>query len=111
MQNNVFNASVMIVIFFCLCQPLYAWEKEYTHPALSQEAANASKVGAYLQNELGYAPGLSGQVQITNTTTPFIQDLIDRGMDPGITTRSISEWLQVGSIIEDEDGEWTIFKL
>ena len=35
MQNNVFNASIMIVIFFCLCQPLYAWEKEYTHPAFT----------------------------------------------------------------------------
>jgi len=101
MRNNVFNASVMIAIFFCLCQPLYAWEKEYTHPALSQEAANASKVGAYLQNELGYAPGLSSQLQIINTTTPFIQDLIDRGMDPGITTRSILQWIREGSKLED----------
>jgi hypothetical protein len=101
MRNNVFNASVMIAIFFCLCQPLYAWEKEYTHPALSQEAANASKVGTYLRNELGYATGLSTQLQITNTTTLFIQDLIDRGMDPGITTRSILEWMREGSKLED----------
>jgi hypothetical protein len=101
MRNDVFNASVMIAIFFCLCQPLYAWEKEYTHPALSQEAANASKVGTYLQNELGYAPGLSSQLQITNTMTPFIQDLIDRGMDPGVTTRSVLQWMREGSKLED----------
>jgi hypothetical protein len=101
MRNNVFNASIMIAIFWCLCQPLYAWEKEYTHPALSQEAANTSKVGTYLQNELGYAAGLSTQLQITNTTTPFIQDLIDRGMDPGITTRSILECMREGSKLED----------
>jgi len=80
---------------------LYAWEKEYTHPALSQEAANASQVGNYLQNQLGYSAGLNTQLQITNITTPFVQDLIDRGMDQNITIRSILGWMREGSELED----------
>lgn len=101
MQNNILNIFLMIATFLYLCQPLYAWEKVYTHPALSQEAANNSQIGAYLQNQLGYAAGLNTQLQIINTTTPFIQDLIDRGMDQSITTRSILGWMGEGSKLED----------
>ncbi len=101
MQNYIFNVFLTIATFLCLCQPLFAWDKVYTHPALSQEAANYSQVGNYLQNQLGYTEGLNTQLQITNTTTPFVQDLIDRGMDQSITTRSVLEWIREGSELED----------
>lgn len=101
MHNNVFSVFLTIAILLCLCQPLHAWEKEYTHPALSQETANNSQVEAYLQAQLGYSSGLNTQLQIINTTTPFIQDLINRGMNPSITTRSTLGWAREGSRLED----------
>ncbi len=104
---EIINRSLVVSLllmkcFFCFSSAsLYAWEQNYTHPALSQEASNISLVGTYLQNQLGYAAGLNTQLQITNTTTPFIEDLIDRGMDPSVTTRSILGWMQEGSKLED----------
>ncbi len=101
MGNKPFVTALLVIGFFGLCRPGYSWEKTYTHPALSQEAANISQVGAYLQNQLGYDSGLNAQLQITNTTTPFIQDLIDRGMNPSMDTRSIADWVKTGSLLED----------
>ncbi|MFA5553087.1 MAG: hypothetical protein WDA68_00820 [Phycisphaerae bacterium] len=80
---------------------LIAWEKEYTHPSISEAAANTSHIDSYLQNQLGYTTGLSTQLQIINTTTPFIQDLINRGMKLNINTRNILEWTREGSKLED----------
>lgn len=101
MGNKTFVIALFVAVFFGLYQPLYSWEKEYTHPALSQEAANISQVGIYLQNQLGYTAGLNTQLQITDIMTPFVQDLIDRGMDQSVTTRSILGWLREGTELED----------
>ena len=101
MKNKTFVLALFVAIYFGLCQPLYSWDKEYTHPALSQEAANISQIDTYLQNQLGYASGLNTQLQITNTTTPFIQDLIEKGMDQSLTTRSLLGWLRQGAELED----------
>jgi len=95
--THVFYAFELII----MCGNAYAFEKKYTHPALSQEAANNSQVGTYLQSQLGYAAGLNTQLQITNITTPFIQDEIDNGMDSSVTTRSILGWTREGSKLED----------
>ena len=93
--------ALFVAIYFGLCQPLYPFEKTYTHPALSQEAANLSQISTYLQSQLGYTAGLNTQLQITDIMTPFVQDLIERGMNPSITTRSILGWLREGSKLED----------
>jgi hypothetical protein len=101
MRYNILSGIFMTALLLGLHRPSFAWEKEYTHPALSQEAANISQVGAFLQNQLGYASGLNTQLHITNTTTLFIQDLVDRGMYHNITTRSILAWTREGSKLED----------
>jgi len=93
--------GLLLIKLFFLYAPLYAWEKEYTHPALSQEAADVSQIGTYLQHQLGYTDGLNTQLQITDATTPFIQDLIWRGMNQNVTTRSILGWLREGAELED----------
>jgi hypothetical protein len=101
MRKNVFNTFLVTLVYLCLIQHLYSWEKTYTHPALSQEAANDSQLGTYLQSHLGYDLRLNTQLQITDTATSFVQDLIDRGMERGVTTRSILGWMQEGSKLED----------
>jgi hypothetical protein len=101
MGNKTFTIALFVAVSFGLCQPLYAWDKTYTHPALSQEAANISQISTYLQSQLGYAAGLNTQLQITDIMTPFVQDLTERGMNPSTDTRSIIDWIRTGSILED----------
>jgi len=93
--------QVLFVFIFSIFDTAYPFEQENTHPTLSQEGANNSQIGTYLQNQLGYAAGLNTQLHISNTTTPFVQDLIDRGMNQNIRTRSILEWTREGSRLED----------
>lgn len=99
MESKNLAHILFIVLFFGVYKPAYSFEQINTHPALSQEAANISQIDTYLQNQLGYASGLNTQLQIADTTTPFVQDLIWRGMDQNVTTRSILGWLREGSNI------------
>jgi hypothetical protein len=90
---------IYLIVSLGLTFNLYAWENELTHPAITEKAVNssASQVESYLQSQLGYTTGWNTQFQITNTSTPFIQDLIDRGLDKSITIRSILGWIREGS--------------
>ena len=82
---------------------LYAWENKKTHPAVTSKAIETSIIDDYLKTQVGLTNGISTQLYWNFPQN--IKTRIDRGeANPNKTTRSISEWLWVGSIIEDEDG-------
>jgi len=89
-------------MLFGLSHKLYAWENKLTHPAITERGIAASTVDAYLKTQVGLADGVSTQLY-----WDFPQDIktrIGRGdAKPDQTTRNISEWLRVGSIIEDTE--------
>jgi len=100
MRKKTFITVFFVAISFGLCQPLYPFEKTYTHPALSKEAVGISQVDNYLRNQLGLKEGLSTELQLDTALWP-VPDLIERGMDPQLNTRSILEWVKEGSKLED----------
>ncbi|MFA5239603.1 MAG: hypothetical protein WC476_07860 [Phycisphaerae bacterium] len=95
---------ICLVITLSLCGNLCAWENKLTHPAITEKAATntASTLDDYLKTQMGLTNGISTQLY-----WDFPQDIetrIDRGdANSNQTTRNISEWLQVGSIIEDTE--------
>ena len=97
-----------LLLVLGLFNSLYAWENKKTHPSITSKATEASVIDDYLKTQVGLANGISTQLYWN-----FPQDIktrIDRGeAEPDKTTRNIREWLRVGSIIEDEDGNWRIF--
>jgi len=99
-----------LLLVLGLFTSLYAWENKKTHPAITDNGIAASTIDDYLKTQMGLTDGISTQLYWN-----FPQDIktrIDRGKaEPDKTTRNISEWLRVGSIIEDEDGMWRIFNL
>lgn len=95
---------VILQLFLVSCNSLYAWENKLTHPAITEQAVNgsASGINDYLKIQLGLIDGLSTQLYWDFPSD--IKERIDKGKaNPEQATRSISEWLRVGSIIEDED--------
>jgi len=92
-----------LLLVLSLLNSLYAWENKKTHPAITSKATEASVIDDYLKTQMRLTDGTSTQLYWN-----FPQDIktrIGRGKaEPDKTTRNISEWLRVGSIIEDEDG-------
>ncbi len=106
MQKKTLTTVLFVAIFLGLCQPLYSWEKTYTHPALSKEAVGLSQVDNYLKNELGISEGVNKQLQLYTYSFPIediwlMADLFQRGLDYDIDTRTILDWIKTGSILED----------
>jgi len=93
---------ICLVVLFGLSHKLYAWENKLTHPAITGEGIAVSTIDAYLKTQVGLPDGVSTQLYWN-----FPQDIktrIGRGdANPDQTTRNISEWLRVGSIIEDTE--------
>lgn len=100
MRKKTFFTVFLITISFGLCQPLYPWEKTYTHPVLSKEAVGTSQVDNYLRNQLGLNEGLNTELKLDTDIWP-VPDLVERGMDPYMDTRTILEWIKEGSKLED----------
>jgi hypothetical protein len=94
--------TIYLVIFIGLSHNLYAWENKKTHPAITNNAISASMVDNYLKTQIGITNGLT--TQLYWNFPQKIKTRISRGdANPNQTTRIISEWLRVGSIIEDTD--------
>ena len=93
----------ILLLTIILHNPLYAWENKETHPAITNNGILVSIADSYLKTQMGLTNGATTQLYWN-----FSQDIkmrIDKGAaNPNQTTRNISEWLRVGSIIEDEDG-------
>jgi hypothetical protein len=102
------KGQALTIIFFgsillWSCEDLYAWENKKTHPAITNEAIDFSNLDNFLKNQLSLSDGLI--TELYWNFPPDIKERIDRGKAfPEQTTRSVSEWIRTGSIIEDEDG-------
>ncbi len=109
--------QILITMFFLgislgLFNPLYAWDNILTHPALTCEALQAGNNAANLDDYLKTQLGLDGGIE-TELYWDFPADIKERikggKAESEKTTRTILEWLKVGSTIEDEDGRrWPI---
>lgn len=103
-SNEMKLKCTTLIIVLVLANPLYAWDNVKTHPAITTEAtnSNAAQIDNYLKSQMGMADGLS-----TPLYWNFPSDIkvrINEGKaSPSKTTRSVLEWIQVGSIIEDQD--------
>jgi len=96
---------VILQIFLIWCNPLYAWENKLTHPAITDEAIGTSSIDNHLKTQLGLDNGVATDLYWDFPSD--IEERIDKGKaEPGQTTRSVSEWLRVGSIIEDQDNRF-----
>ncbi|PKL50907.1 MAG: hypothetical protein CVV39_00915 [Planctomycetes bacterium HGW-Planctomycetes-1] len=95
------NSIIIFSLFFGLCSSLYAFENKYTHPALTQRAIGDSVcvLDDYLKTQLGMTGGLTAELYWDFPAS--IKARMDKA-EPDKTTRSISDWLKAGSIIEDE---------
>ena len=94
--------KICLIIIFILCNRLFAWENKKTHPAITNNSIAASVTDNYIKTQMGLKNGQSSPLYWN-----FPQDIktrISRGdANPNQTTRNISEWLGVGSIIEDSE--------
>ena len=107
MKKQVCIMIFFLGIFLGLCNFLYAWDNKKTHPALTYEALqvgnNAAKIDNYLKTQLDLTDGVS--TELSWDFPADIKERIEEGKaEPEKTTRTILEWLKVGSTIEDEDG-------
>jgi hypothetical protein len=93
---------VILLIVIFLCNSSYAWENIKTHPAITDNGITTSIADNYLKTQMGLADGVTTQLFWN-----FPQDIkirIGKGAaNPNQTIRNISEWIRVGSIIEDQD--------
>ena len=103
MGKQIYIMVFFLSVFLGLCEYSYAWENKKTHPELTDKSIGASVIDDYLKTQLDLATGAS-----TELYWDFPSDIkkrIEEGeAEPEKTTRSVLEWLKVGSTIEDEDG-------
>jgi hypothetical protein len=100
---------ILLFISFGLSKDSYGWGNKKTHPTLTYEATqtnnNSAKLDDYLKTQLELKEGL-----YTELEWDFPSDIKERikwgKVEPDKTNRTISDWLKVGSTIEDEDGHW-----
>ncbi|MDD5327951.1 MAG: hypothetical protein PHY02_09085 [Phycisphaerae bacterium] len=94
----------MSLLFICQAECL-AWGNKKTHPALTAKAVEVSDVvDNYLKNQLDISDGL--QTQLTWNFPADVKERLRRGeAEPDLVTRTLSEWIKAGSVIEDEDGD------
>jgi hypothetical protein len=94
----------MLLLIFSTVNSSYAWENVKTHPALTEQAINASGTDAYVK-QLGLSSGLSTQLY-----WDFPLDIERRvrggSADPDSKTRSVLNWIKLGSIIEDVNSDF-----
>ncbi len=92
----------ILALAVVLCNPLYGWENKKTHPAITDNAVTSSIADSYLKTQMGLTNGITTQLYWN-----FPRDIKTRiywgDANPNQTTRNISEWLRIGSIIEDHD--------
>ena len=83
------NAPIALLIIVSLVvagtRSAHAFDEDDTHPRLTGVAVDHSSVDAALKNELGISTGLT-----TRLSAPS-----------GAGTRSVRQWLQLGSTFED----------
>ena len=102
---NKLTCLIHLIILLGLQSELYGWDNKLTHPAITERGIAVSTVDAYLKTQVGLADGVS--TQLYWDFPPDIKKRISDGdAYPNTTTRSISEWLRVGSIIEDQDNRF-----
>ena len=95
------NVTIIVPILLYVNSALYGWGNENTHPALTERSLEVdSTAHDYFKTRLGLDGGLSTQLQLDATRWPA-PDLIERGMNQNIPTRSIVEWFREGSKLED----------
>jgi len=79
---------------------VFSFENEKTHPSLTHRAINASLVDDYLRTQLNLSSGTTAE--LTWNFPSSVEKRIKAGnAEPYKKTRSILEWLKVGSNIED----------
>ncbi len=103
LRRNVSVISFYLLMCLFLCPILYGFGNEFTHPAITEKAISSAILNDYLKIQLGFDDGLSAQLY-----WDFPSDIKERmgKAEPDKTTRSILDWLRMGSIIEDEDGRY-----
>jgi hypothetical protein len=79
---------------------MYPFEATYTHPALSEKSIGISQVDNYLRNQLDMNGGLNTELKLNTALWP-VPDLVQRGLNPNINTRTLLDWIKTGSILED----------
>ena len=102
MKNQLVVLLVIFVISILPLQFLYAFENVKTHPVMTERAAVASTIDSCLKTQMGLTNGINTQLYYDFPSE--IQTRIERAeWDGGKTTRTLLEWLKVGSAIEDTD--------
>lgn len=103
MKREVLIITFILCMPIGLCKDLYAWGNIATHPAITHEAIrlenSASEIDDYLKTQLGLTDGIETELEYD-----FPYSLMARmwRAHPRETNRSILEWIEAGSIIEDE---------
>ena len=102
MRRWILVLMVFSVVFVLSAHNLYAFENVKTHPAMTERAVTASTIDNYLKTQIGLNDGIN--TQLSYNFPLEIQIRINRAKwDGGKTTRTLLEWLKVGSAIEDTD--------
>ena len=104
MKNIILRIVVLVISFG---GSLYAFENKLTHPAKTKEATDTdlASLDDYLKTTLDLDDGLTTQLYWNFPVD--IKTRIARGKAiPDKTTRTIQEWVKVGSIIEDTEQNW-----
>ncbi len=98
------SKRIFLTVIFSLSSVLYGWDGA-THSTITARAVTISKVDNYLQNQLGLNTQLNDFYFETSLITRLNKARLGTDM-----IRSIMEWIQVGSMIQDEDeGPWHHF--
>jgi hypothetical protein len=102
MKNRLLILLITFVISILPFRFLYAFENVKTHPAMTERAAITSTIDNYLKNQIGLNDGIN--TELFYDFSFEIKSRIERAeWDGGKTTRTLLEWLKVGSAIEDTD--------
>lgn len=100
MKIRVLLVTIFLGTCLGLCEFIYAWGNEKTHPAITEKAINNSIINNYLRVQLDLTDGLSAKLYWDFPSN--IKERLKAGKaKPDQTTRTILEWMTAGSNIED----------
>ena len=106
MKKAILIVTLFIVVFILsFPNKAHAWENKLTHPTITQRAIDSSTcvLDSYLKTEFGLGNGINTELEWTLADMSNYPEF--KIIDPGISTRTILDWIKAGSIVEDEDGK------
>ena len=94
--------NIVFLFFLLFAAKIFAWENIHTHPSISAKCIENSIFDNYIQTQLGFES--SNSELMWSYPSGILRRIDEVEAEPSKTERSIREWIEVGSMIEDAGG-------